>query len=291
MGNKVFDTLLFRKMENLVATFVEDSKSIFYNGSQLTHPGEFGRYRENSIKDLLQQLTRYKVSDGFIITSKDHTSTQCDVVIYDNNDFPVLENNLIQFFSIESVIAIGEIKSTLNKTEFKKALIKLAKNKALAEDVKGNDSLKEKHDEYNFPISFLVCKNLSFDISKIDFDDIYGEIPRKYWHNVILLIEQGTITYNFHFINLQDSYKASLKENGFSTDSKILVETSRFTLDITYDCAPHLLPINSDDKFHHVKKFITALSQAIHRKNIFRTEIIYYIDDYDSDKILGRIHK
>jgi hypothetical protein len=126
MGNKIFETILNRKIENFVSTFVEDSRSIFFNENlQLFHPGEYGKYRENSIKDLLQVLTKYRVSDGFIITSKNNQSTQCDIVIYDNSDFPVLENNFTQFFSIESVIAIGEVKSTLNKRDFSLTLKKL----------------------------------------------------------------------------------------------------------------------------------------------------------------------
>ena len=82
MPNKIFETILLRKIETLVSTFVEDSQSIFYSeNSKIFDPGEYGRYRENSVKDLLQQITKYKVSDGFIITATDKKSTQCDIIL------------------------------------------------------------------------------------------------------------------------------------------------------------------------------------------------------------------
>lgn len=278
MGNKVFDTILSRKIESFVSTFVEDSKSIFFNGKQLIHPGEFGRYRENSIKDLLQILTKYKVSDGFIITASDKISTQCDIVIYDNFDFPVLENNLTQFFSIESVISIGEVKSTLNKKDFKNALIKLAENKKLSEDIHGKAKVKTNGDEYNHPISFLVCKNLNFDIFKIDFEEIYKDIPKIYWHNFILVVEQGLYTYEFNFQDLNETDKDLHIDLGFTSDISAFVEAPLFSYNKTiYECTSVFIKLEKIDKFKHIKFFITAFSQAITRKTIYQTQIIHYI--------------
>lgn len=278
MGNKVLETILARKIENFVSTFVEDSKSIFFDGKQLKHSGEFGRYRENSIKDLLQILTKYKISDGFIITPSDRTSTQCDIVVYDNFDFPVLENNLIQFFSIESVLSIGEVKSTLSKKEFKNALIKLAKNKKLSEDIRGKVKQKTHGDEYNHPLTFLVCKDLKFDISKIDFEDIYEDIPKVYWHNLILSVEQGLFTYEFNFQTLSKDHKTYHIANNLDVNKSIFVETPLFSCFGTiYNCTSNFRRIEDLDKFKHIKFFITAFSQAINRKTIYQTEIIYYI--------------
>ncbi len=37
---------------------------------------------------------QFKVSDGFILTPKDNVSTQCDIVVYDDTDVPLLSNGM-----------------------------------------------------------------------------------------------------------------------------------------------------------------------------------------------------
>jgi hypothetical protein len=281
MSNKIFETILQRKIETFVSTFVEDSKSIFFNGTQLIHPGEFGRYRENSIKDLLQTLTRLKVSDGFIITSKDNISTQCDIVIYDNTDFPVLENNLTQFFSIESVVSIGEVKSSLTKAKFRDALVKLAENKKLVEDIQSDRFIK-KPDEYNYPISFLICKDLKFSLNKIDFDEIYQDIPREYWHNQILIIDQGLFTYEFDFLNFSKELKEHLISKKFDIKSRRISETPITYMEGKMNCKPVFIKLNKEKKYNHIKRFIVTFSQGISRKIMFTTEILFYLENYKS---------
>lgn len=71
----------------------------------------------------------YDIGDWFIITSKDTVSTQCDIVIYDNNTIPLIQDNSVKFFPVETVVGIGEIKSSLNKTQFKETLQKWQKTK------------------------------------------------------------------------------------------------------------------------------------------------------------------
>jgi hypothetical protein len=273
MANKIFQTILHRKIESFTSTFVEDSHSIFFNGSQLIHPGEYGRYRENSMKELLQILTKYKVSDGFIITNNNKVSTQCDIVIYDNQDFPILENNFTQFFSIESVISIGEVKSTLNKIDFYKALRKLSDNKKLSEDLKAIPKVQGKGREYNFPISFLVCKDLSFDISKCDFEEVYKDIPREYWHNFILVVDKGISLYNFKFKNFTEPHKVNFRANNGDLDSSADIETPFVTFyNQEYNCDHIFNQIDSSDKYHHITTFLAGISQAIS----YKTHILNY---------------
>jgi len=277
MAHRIFETILLRKVQNFVATFVDDSKSIFYNDSQLIHPGEYGRYRENAIKDLLQIITKYKVSDGFIITSDNKTSTQCDIVIYDNSSFPVLENNLTQFFSIESVVCIGEVKSTVSKKAFTETLRKLAENKMLSSDIKSKAVVRKRGVEFDHPISFLVCKNLSFEHTKIDFNEIYKGIPKIYWHNSILIIDEGYINYSFSFTSFDEQKKQNLSNVGINKDFLAYLEVPQVTFaDELYDCFPSFVRIREEDKYRHINMFIMALSQAISFKTIFETHMIYY---------------
>ena len=96
---------------------------------------------------------------------------------------------------------IGEVKSTLNKVEFTKALVKLARNKLLYQERKGRLKSEERRFSENSEIfSFLVCNKLSFDITKIDFDEvinrtkIYKDQERKRDENCNLLKQAAEIS-------------------------------------------------------------------------------------------------
>lgn len=280
MGNKIFDTILTRKIENFVSTFVDDSESLFYNESKkLIHPGEFGRYRENSIKDLLRMLTQYRVSDGFIITSKESVSKQCDIIICDNADLPILDDNFINFFTIESVVALGEVKSKLDYTNFSKALRTLAENKKLSDDIDG--VVKKQHNprctEYDLPVSFLVFKQASFELNKINFEEIYKDIDRKYWHNFILSVEQGYFAYSFGFINLQEPEKTEFINKNVDINSGATFEYSYLTFGLNkYASTPYFEGINPSNKFDHIQMFVAGISQAISNKTLYKTHILHY---------------
>ena len=203
MSSKIFQTILDRKIEDFIHSFVIDAKSIFYKDEKLFHPGEYGKFRENTLKELLKFLipTSFQIGEGFVITSNDNVSTQCDIVIYDNENLPLLNDGIYQFYTIESTLAIGEVKSDLNKTQFKDALKKLAKNKMLQDDRIKNIKrrrIQEKEREHLF--TFLICRKFQFE-GKVDFNEIYGDIPQKYWHNSILSIEDGIFHYNFPVLN------------------------------------------------------------------------------------------
>jgi len=282
MSNKIVETILNRKIENFVSTFVEDSKSIFYQENNLIHPGEFGKYRENAFKELLSILinTNFKISDGFIITSNDKVSTQCDIVIYDNVDLPLLENSLTQFFTIESVIAIGEIKSTMSKSDFQKALRKLAKNKELSDHIMGIEKKKPLNaEEYKMPITFLICKNLNFSFENIDFDKIYEGIPRKYWHNLILSIENGIYAYEFDFNLLTGSSRSTFVNNGGIINAKVQIEHSLIT--VCENIFPSYSVFKNSDisnKYEHITYFLTLLIGAIDSKTTYHTELLRYVN-------------
>ena len=40
------------------------------------------------------------VSDGFIITSKNSISTQCDIIIYNSNTVPLISDGIARMFPI-----------------------------------------------------------------------------------------------------------------------------------------------------------------------------------------------
>lgn len=279
MGNRIFETVLNRKIDNFVLTFVEDSSSIFYDNTKLIHPGEYGKYRENSLKDMLRLITKHKVSDGFIITPNDKISTQLDIVIYRNDEVPLLEKNFIDFFSIESVLAIGEVKSNLNKSDFVEALRKLAKNKMLHNDKQGICYNKKfgspEHDDL---ISFLVCASTSFDINNLDFDEIYNGIEEKYRHNFILILEKGLIGYQFHFNQLNQEDSEIFINKGGNIHASVWYEYPFHAFNKNIYKTKNVVHLAEDDKYYHIKLFLTMLSSSLDYKNLYDTSFINYLN-------------
>ncbi|HUC82266.1 MAG TPA: DUF6602 domain-containing protein [Flavisolibacter sp.] len=282
MPNKIFQTILNRKIESFVLSFINDSESIFYREGQLIHPGEFGKYRESTLKELLRVLinSNLSISDGFIITSKENVSTQCDIVVYDSTDIPFLSNGIAQFFTIESVVSIGEIKSTLSKNQFKEAIIKLAKNKSLRAEMDG--TLKQKkYDfrEHDHIVSFLVCRKLDFNLQEIDFAALYGDVEQKFWHNAILSLEDGLFLYSMKFSEFEEPMKANFISKGGNIDESVLWEYPiHQENDLVYKCKSEYIPINADKQYHHITFFIHAVVRCIKDTNLFNSEFIKYAD-------------
>lgn len=279
MANKIFETIFDRKIKNFASIFIDDSSSIFFDEeNKLIHPGEYGKYRENALKDLLRHITKHKVSDGFVITPE-NVSSQVDVVVYKNDETPILEKNYIDFFSIESVIAIGEVKSTLNKSDFTVALQKLARNKQLNEEKKGKCIKKEyKGSEHDELISFLVCKTTSFDISTFNFDEIYEGIENKYRHNFILDLEKGLICYQFNFTNLNEVDKDLFIKEGGNVEAISWYGYPNFTFNgNSYNTQSVIYNMIPEKQYDHIKLFLAQLASAINDKSLYSTEFVHYL--------------
>jgi hypothetical protein len=102
--------------------------------TQIKHMGERGREREAVLESFLTKYlpTRYGISTGEIVDSTGKTSHQCDLIIYDHFNCPLLlAGNNIRIFPAESVLAVIEVKSTLSKAELVDATQKIKHLKEL----------------------------------------------------------------------------------------------------------------------------------------------------------------
>lgn len=213
MGNKIFQEIFKQRVEIFKTDFSQISQKLFYDEStkKLIHPGEFGMYRENICKEFLKYIIPFKleIDSGFIINTNGKISTQCDLVLYDKGSTPIIRSLEYQkFFPIETVSGIVEVKSILSKTDLKEALIKLANTKILRDDIDNSDmiSLSGRPTLKFDPInniqdqiySLLICNKLDFELESLvdDFKNIYGDIEQRYWHNMILSLEDGLVLYS-----------------------------------------------------------------------------------------------
>lgn len=205
--NNIFLQLIKTKIEQFENDYINLSRQIFVDSSgKIIHPGEFGTYREKIIRNFLKPFlpTRLDIGNGFIITSKDRISSQCDIIIYDKEYTPIIENGEQKFFPVECVVGVIEAKSKLTKSTLRDALIKLSKIKDLRNDIdnnpyifknySGDSAFNPKLKVRDQMATFLICESIEMDIEKeinSVFSDIYKEIDKSLFHNMILNIDAG----------------------------------------------------------------------------------------------------
>lgn len=231
--NDIFDKLIKSKIEQFKDDYVNLSRQIFVDKEgTLIHPGEFGMYREKIIREFLSPFlpTRLAIGSGFIITSENNISTQCDIIIYDKDNTPLIENGEQRFFPVECVVGVIEVKSKLTKSKLKEALIKLASIKNLRNDIgnnpyifknySGGGSFDAKNKVRDQMATFLICESIDADIEKeIDtfFSNTYKGIDKSLYHNMILDLNGGCFLY---FDGTRPIYNAyfDYKETSFKNE-------------------------------------------------------------------------
>ena len=108
----------------------------FARAGGATTPGLVGGAREVEVRRKLEILLPEKVSvsTGCVIDSHGSTSNQADVIIHERDNCPVFSINgaaEATYIPCEGVVAVGEIKSTLNTKELTDSVSKLRKIKGL----------------------------------------------------------------------------------------------------------------------------------------------------------------
>ncbi|MDM8323610.1 hypothetical protein QUW48_08705 [Bifidobacterium pullorum] len=216
-ANDAFGNLIRRRIEEFERDFMLTPRLFCdENGTEgKAHPGEYGAYRERIVAQFIEPFLpgRLSVGTGFIVTPSRQISTQCDVVVYDREHSPHIEEMGQRFFPIESVVAVIEVKSKLNGPQLSKALRKLSQVKTYRErlqhvsyEYNGKPDppdpqphcLRRQFDPRNYwydqIATFLICERVPETISSSPenlvkfFEDTYEGIPDRHWHNAILSI-------------------------------------------------------------------------------------------------------
>lgn len=212
MASDIFRALLLEQVDIFRAAFSTTATEVFLDKAtgRLRHTGEYGMFRESVVRDFLKFVVprSFDMSTGFVITSKGSVSTQCDVVIFDSRSTPLyVEGDRQRFFPIESIRSIGEVKSTLNRSELAAALNKLAKIKQLSDQVQSPAGMGAQlmgpfnpvDNPFDLVPSFLICQRFNFDHSRLEeeLDSMYeAGIEHRHKHNIILSIDDGVLCYS-----------------------------------------------------------------------------------------------
>ena len=294
MASKIFLTLLQRQIDMFVTTFQDDSTSLFKNDqNSLTHPGEYGMYRERCFCSLLRSvLTRdCSLSDGFIFSALDNRSTQCDILVKNAMSMPLMDNGIAKFHPVEDIYAVVEIKSNLTKDELTTTLQKLAQVKMIGNDRTTRREIWESNPlAYDAIPTFLVCNRLSIsDLHALDFDAIYEGIDRKYWHNAILSIEDGLFSYRYNMSDLPphvaNKYHHISVPDGMDIGAVCPQLTFRLKNepDDVLNCTPSYTAAQPANQYAHITRFLSLITQAIILSVKYQFDSVKYINHNRSD--------
>lgn len=105
--------------------------------SQVTHKVKRGETREDLLKGFLSEYLpkKYSISTGEITDTEKLVSHQCDIVIYDQSECPLIfSNENYNVFPCEPVFATIEVKSCLNNKELVDCIKKTKTIKTLSRD-------------------------------------------------------------------------------------------------------------------------------------------------------------
>ncbi|MPV71504.1 DUF6602 domain-containing protein [Burkholderia sp. BE17] len=295
-GNAL-QALLDEKMRVFADAFVDGSRRLFVDDKgALVHPGEFGSYREAITKDYLSAFVpqRMAIDSGFVVTASGRISTQCDIVIYDRSVTPLLQNDHKQrFFPMESVCAVGEVKSVLSLGDLKTALRKLAGMKSLRDTLyepsyvhcskkQGLASIYEPHrDERDQIVTFLLCEAFSFDIAD-NLEEVlacymqeHPQYPSNLRHNFVLSIGDGLLTY-LHPSGTLCQFPSRLTEVVHFDNTE---EPQRVTLEARRMKNRLVMPLPGS--FEHLRHFSTMMHQALMVVSVLFPDMGRYIQAQD----------
>lgn len=180
--------------------FLDDlAEELIFNFSRAaggTTPGLVGSAREHEVRKKLESVLPAKVAvaTGCVIDSFGNTSNQCDLILYEKDHCPVFSLNgdpAATYIPCESVIAVGEIKSSIGTKEINDAVDKIARVKSLQRYSSDSTCFRK----YGSVVSMQVSPSESFDPANKPLDQIYG----------FILFLESSLTY----ATLADRYAAA----------------------------------------------------------------------------------
>jgi hypothetical protein len=209
LPSNIFEQLLSEQIEIFKNSFSSVSKTTFYNEREgnLIHAGEFGMYREAVCRDFLKFFIpgRLEVSQGFLINADNEISTQCDIIVYDDSSTPLIQSeNHQRFFPVETVCAVGEVKSDVSQNGLKEALGKLAATKKMKEHVAAGNAVWQRTPHEYDPerhlsdqlFTFLICDKFSSGYERLNMNQLYEEgLLYRHRHNAVLSLQNGLLLY------------------------------------------------------------------------------------------------
>lgn len=228
--------------------FREISKKLFHDFSisaQISHNGNIGTYRENALKEFLENgrlPKRFGIGTGEIVGHISNVSRQSDLIVFDQLDnIPLLYDSQIQVYPIDCVYGIVEVKSQLSKTKLFEGLenIKSVKQLSPKDNITKKFMFMSETTPRPKPFGFIFAYSLSgnsLDSLVKNLKEWEEKNAPEFWPNLIIVLGEGII---YH------SPKSSFSKAIFSES-------------INEDCYPTSLH-HKDDSFFYFYSYLLDL--------------------------------
>ncbi len=279
----ILESLIESNIESFALDYSNTAKQVFYSPEKesLIHPGEFGMFRERLVRELLTNFLPpcYGVSEGYIIGHNNNDmSTQCDIIIYHKDYTPNFQTSEDQrFFPIESVIAVGEIKSEITSNVLESAINKLAHVKEMRLKMRNSVPAKQR-------------EKRKFDPS----NDIRQQIVTFILGNSIKCKKQ----------TIEEKLDLSIKNKNYSLKTNLIAGVNDFCVAYILDNKYWNYPVDVDltplstafiksnkKKYSHLIVFIKHLIALIEDATVFYPELVYHFNSSLHDVICDEIIK
>ncbi len=160
---------------DFVSSLAQDLVESFDKAGRATTPGLVGSAREQAVRLKLEKLfpQAVGVGTGCVIDVQNNTSKQTDIIIYEKDVCPIFSINDTpesSYYPCESVIAVGEVKSTLNTADLLDAFAKIESVKSLKRYGNQGTSFRK----YCSRSVILGATSETFDQINKPLDQIYG---------------------------------------------------------------------------------------------------------------------
>ncbi|MBX8532643.1 hypothetical protein K5D32_23525 [Pseudomonas cichorii] len=194
--------------------------------SNIPHFGERGAGREEVIKELLKEYLpeRFGVNSGFVVDINGSVSHQADIIIFDRliaPKFKISGNKYL--YPCESVVAVGEVKSFMDKSELQDSIKKLKKVRELDRTANGSNKvrmgyhykqnesrLSPKANNCDSIWTFIFCSDSpSLEVVTGNLINELSPLENHLWPNLVCVLNKGIISYHSNSGLVTDPRKAT----------------------------------------------------------------------------------
>ena len=195
-------------LEQTISSIASKMRIDFESLRQITHKELKGRAREIVMKHFLKNYLppALGIESGEIVSSDGGVSKQMDIIIFDKLHCPIfIREDEVHIFPIESVYAVIEVKSNLDRPKLEDCVEKIKSVKELSKKayVEQNGAIIHTTDLYGEKFGYFPTLGFvfAFDSIKIDtlrqkLDELNREKNIKLEHRVdsVCILNKGIIT-------------------------------------------------------------------------------------------------
>ena len=174
---------------------------------KIAHNPSDGRFREDLVKTVLDVIPqKYSIGNGFVVDSRGVLSKEIDLIIYDDVYVPRFFINTYSVIPIESVVAIIQVKTSLNSTQLSSTIDNLNSIDSL-QAVKGGkiisaaSSIIIEEERMVVPLKILVCGSSDTELTATkcsDIDIVYAIEQNSFGAILVKDIDPESIVSNKH---------------------------------------------------------------------------------------------